>query len=393
MKGRKAGEPGSHYIRDLVAVPPEQFDEAIDVLGAGGTPVEEDELGRLLGPGSDPEVVAQILGFVRHIRVKDDPRTAADALRGRGIDASPVHAMGFLSHISYKPGTDPTPVGGGLPDVDPGSGDRIVAVVDSGISNERLPEWLTSSLRYDDPHDVETLSGGQASHGTFVSGLIRQLSPDHTVSLVKPRTVAVDELRRYPRERRHSTAPDPTTELHVAEAIVRLANRHAGARDQVEALNLSLGAYTADPDKDPLLVTLSQAIDFWRNAYKMSDCGVFAAGGNIPGSTPIWPGAYQSVRAVGAARDGDGQVVWDQNGNERPADPRPWITDVAPGCDVVGLAGQGKSLVRWSGSSFASAVAVASCVSGGRPKTKSVAWWLDEPVEYAHVRGLRHGQA
>jgi hypothetical protein len=261
-------------------------------------------------------------------------------------------------------------------------------MVDSGIVDpDLLPDWMKpENTRFEDI-DIETLDTTVTeSHGTFVAGLIRQISPAHTVSIAKAQRVPIGSFVPQPPE--HWTAPLPTTELDVLAAILRLITRHEG--EEVDALNLSLGAYTCDPANDWLLVTLAQGLDQWLEAHPESV--VFAAGGNVPGSVPIWPAAYPIVRGVGAAENGGGgQVVWDPaTQNQLQADPRWWISDVAPGSRVVNLSGQGGDhLVVWSGSSFASPIAAASYVAHKTANPAGMAyWWPDKPIDYLSTAGL-----
>jgi subtilisin family serine protease len=115
---------------------------------------------------------------------------------------------------------------------------------------------------------------------------------------------------------------------------------------------------------------------------------IFAAGGNTTSTSPIFPAAYRFVRGVGATtcdkeKDLYGkQIVW-VDGDPVGALERCWISDVAPGADLVGLSGNGDQLVRWSGSSFASAVAAASYAgdSTNRRVEQLVTWWMTNDGE------------
>jgi hypothetical protein len=74
-------------------------------------------------------------------------------------------------------------------------------------------------------------------------------------------------------------------------------------------------------------------------------------------------------------------VAWDP-GAAAPRKPvdiprRAWITDAAPGVDLIGPSGvASKPWVKWSGSSFASAVA-AACFASLRPMQvqDDLVWW------------------
>jgi hypothetical protein len=363
---------------------------SLETNGFAATRVEQDELSELMGGEVDPEVIAQMLSVVTPFNVADDPLEVALTLRGGDVEASPIHAVGFLHHIYVKPGTDATPIDGALPAVGDSDRDpaRVVAVVDSGIvGHEFLPDWMQPPNTRFDQIDIETLdSTVTESHGTFVAGLIRQISPHHTVSIARARRVSLAKFARLPNN--HLPAPLPTSELDVLAAIQRLINRHDG--EKVEALNLSLGAYTCDPADDWHLVTMAGALMRWQQAHPESV--IFAAGGNIPGSVPIWPAAYPFVRGVGAAGNGGvNQVVWDPTTqNELPADPRWWISDVAAGSRVVNLSGKDhEDLVAWSGSSFASPIAAACYVAGRSANPSNMTnWWPAKPIDYLSIAGL-----
>jgi Subtilase family len=395
-----APEPfGCHYLMNIIAVPSAQAGPARDSLDANGidaTQFNEDMLSNLM-PEIDPDLIVQMLNVVAPFEVlNNDPLSVSLTLRGDNVEGSPVHSVGFLHHIYVKPGTDASPIAGTLPPVSDSDRDpvRVVAIVDSGIVHQEfLPEWMRPDNTRFDPIDVETLDsplsqspGMTESHGTFVAALIRQISPAHTVSIARAKRVPIEEFTPLPPQ--HWPAPLPTSELDVLAAILRLINRHDG--EFVEALNLSLGAYTCDPQYDWHLVTMAEALLRWQENHPESV--IFAAGGNIPGSVPIWPAAYSFVRAVGAAgNDGTDQIVWDPVAqNPQPADPRFWISDVAPGSRVVSLSGQSEdALVEWSGSSFASPIAAALHVLGKDPNwSGNNFWWPAKPVAFLNVVGL-----
>lgn len=380
---------GCHFLEGLVAARGDQADQAAEILGTqpldiGGLyeilsdPTHEQEL--------DEEVLGHIHDLVAVFKVKD-PVESADALNAGGVRGSVIHGLGHLNHISYMPGAGHKSASvTHVPELAESSPNRIVAVVDSGVTNQ-LPPWLESGIR-SMPYDVEILAdpAKDASHGTFVAGLIRRIAPEHTISMVRPARV---DISKYSPKRAsgHKEADDMTSELHVMEAIVRLLHRHHGNLGAIEALNLSLGGVTCDKH-DPWMLVLSQAIDFWRR--HLSRCvPIFAAGGNAYDPRPVFPGAFGHVRAVAAAEEGGRQVVWDQ-GTAIDPPPRPWINDVAPGVDLVSTGGGTRDeWVSWSGSSFATAVATASYVSR-RPMEAfdGLVWWKNHQMRYTEIPGL-----
>jgi hypothetical protein len=287
------------------------------------------------------------------------------------VPASPIHSMGLATHWKFRPGTPPTPINGVL-----GSrGDAVededgtyhyVAVVDSGIVVQDSPAWLSEHVEHD-PFDLEVVSGDNASHGTFVSGIIRQIAPDHKVTLAKPRTIADPGLVTAVGEDPADPKP-PTTELQVAEAILRILSRHpiAGRSDVIDALNLSLGAYTCDPSNDSTLLALSKALTSWTDA-SYTGGSIFAAGGNEDYPEPFWPAALIGVTGVGATSLSGDEIVWVSDAAQLTADlsldRSAWVGTMAPGENIVSLQGIGRNLVAWSGSSFATAVASALAAS------------------------------
>jgi hypothetical protein len=186
-----------------------------------------------------------------------------------------------------------------------------------------------------------------------------------------------------------------STELHVAEGILRLIQNddleqeqeHALTAENVVALNLSLGAYTCKPGNDPTLITTRAALASWYAAFPFST--VFAAGGPEMPSGVFWPAGYSSypfdpnyadlMRGVGAIRDDGVEVVWTPpaNGTGAPipkaAPARSWVNNLAPGCDILGLRGGSETeVVAWSGSSFASAVSAAAYADAVTPGTPQI---------------------
>jgi hypothetical protein len=339
-------------------------------------------------PEDIEEISANIDEALGLVSTTLDPLRASIYLREQdpSIVASPIHAVGLAGHWTFKPGTDPVAMEGELPGVEDGNG-PYVAVIDSGFVPGG-PPWADGGNVLYDPFD-EDPDPGLASHGTYITGLIRQLSPGNRVSMA--RAPFVSQSRFIPR------GEDPlqvslSSELHVFQALERLITRHAESQD-VEALNMSLGTYTCNPTEDALLVTLVAALERWDT---MIGAQSFAAGGNEVYPAPFWPGALDSVRAVGAAnQSGLGQqVVW-VNNDEELAPPRYWIDDVAPGSNLVGLATPGPNtegvVVAWSGSSFASGVAAALYARGDSPvRDSGIDWWPDANADYDAVSGLSY---
>lgn len=316
--------------------------------------------------------------------VVDDPVEAAREVMDADerVTASPVHRLGFHWHAPFSATTPEREEDVAFPAQPAGDRHRVIAMVDTGVVRpEALPAWMSSSL-ISGSDDVEELHGDEVSHGTFVASLLRQVAPSHAVSIAKAGISDRDDEH----EADHP-APGPTTELHVAGAIDRLIERHKGIC-AVEALNLSMGGSTAD---DLVMVTLQQAIARWRDAFPKTP--VFAAAGNTPAAETIYPAAFRYVRGVAAA-DGYGkQIVWDRDNSAIEPPARHWVDDVGPGSEIIGLGGRSpEDSIRWSGSSFASAVASASYVNGGPVEVVAgLAYWPNRAMRYGDVPGLQHG--
>jgi subtilisin family serine protease len=270
--------------------------------------------------------------------------------------------------------------------VPPSKGATVIAVVDSGLAPEEdLPDWMRRpSVEYDRPQDTDVLTQKHpVSHGTFVTSVIRRIAPEHVVSMASARP---DPGYMTTAEDPHlPAAPQPTDELNVFGAIVRLAERHQ--RDEVAALNLSLGAHDCPQDGGVFLLSMRIALDYWRGNF--DGCEIFAAGGNSLCEEEVYPAAWDDVRAVGAADDGGRPLVW-VNGNDETDLGRNWITDWAPGHDIQGLGGQSpEHVVEWSGSSFACAVATACfAIHADREEVGGQTFWTDQNVTYGSVPNL-----
>lgn len=334
--------------------------------------------------GDDPAMLTRVTRFVDVLAV-DDPATAASAFDDDDqIRVTPVHALAFNWHQPIS-ATKPSPVEKAVsfPELPPGNRNRVIAVVDTGVVHAgAMPSWMTSSIVHGQS-DIETLEEDDASHGTFVTSLLRQIAPTHVVSMAK-----AGEYRDG--EARGSThpEPEPTTEFHVADAIHRLIERHLGRSDVVEALNLSVGGPSR---KDLGMATLESALGRWREIFPHAP--IFAGAGNSPEPDAVYPAAIPGVRGVAAADREGNQIVWDGNDEEITPNPplRSWVDDVAPGSQLIGLSGRGADeTVKWSGSSFATAVATASHTQGGPYEVDdSIAYWPDRTMQYGDVPGLR----
>ena len=169
--------------------------------------------------------------------------------------------------------------------------------------------------------------------------------------------------------------------------MARLILRHADNPGAIQALNLSLGTYTCDPETDLEMVIIRAMSALWLETFGSSD--ILAAAGNeayqsaaAPMYIPFWPAAFSSgfegrFHAVAAVDRSEQEIVWvDKEPEPVSTQGRPWVTDWAPGADLVNLSGavvddpslgEIPGLVCWSGSSFATGVASAQFALGISP--------------------------
>lgn len=382
------------YLDGFVAVEAGQGEQAEAELEGLITPVSAEAV---LG---DTPVLEQLDAIVHLFSTNgEDPLAIALALESAEIEASPLHAIGLAGHWRLKPGTDPI----SRPETEilqPTAtlGQSIIAVVDSGLMIQRLPDWMSPEhVLYDPALDTETVDDdpSKASHGTFVTSLIRQLAPESRVGFARALPVPVGSIvgnaEQLPPEVEYVS-----TELHVAEALVRLLERPEMTAENVVALNLSLGTYTCDPGEDPFMVTTLAALRLWLTSFP--DSQVFAAAGNEVSTSPFWPAGLSAfeldqaiprdrMHGVGAVNETGEEVVWEGTATTasilaKAAPVRSWATNAAPGCDLLGLRGgvdlEGATVVAWSGSSFASAVMAALTVAAVPPTS------VGPPVQYGY---------
>jgi len=207
-----------------------------------------------------------------------------------GKDAASVDHVFWTNqngHIICREGDDPEPAdrpdGPHRDDLDRGRGVRI-AVVDNGIASEALTDsWLdeitvdqadTDALRtYTskstdptvDPNSLDL----EAGHGTFVTGVIRQVAPGAEIIMIR----ALD-------------SDGVGLESQLAAGIDRAIASGA------QIINLSVGGYT-NGDAPPMVIVdaLSRVPD---------DVAVIAAAGNEGTRRPLYPAAIAGVLGVAA---------------------------------------------------------------------------------------------
>lgn len=378
---------GCHYVDGLMAIRPEERSNAIETLRRAGFEVED----------VTEEVVFDVIGdFAGELplgvlRMAADPHRGASYLAqlDRPITGAPIHGVGYEGHGGFMSGDGP---GDPVDELTGPDGCRIhgmIAVVDSGIVEENLrPDWMGPDYVDAEAIDIEIMNGQKASHGTFVSSVIRKLAPGHGVAFAAARPDTEGSLKS-----RHERPPDdpPTHELEVLGAVARLVRRFGDRPSEIAALNLSLGARRCGTN-DGFLLTLRIAVDMWRRSFGY-DAPILAAGGNSPSLEPVYPAAFPCVRAVAAAENDGDQVVWRDSVSETPLPPRSWITDIAPGVKIHGLSGaSNQETVWWSGSSFATAIATSQSVTGQSFEVDGGrTFWRARSMDYGLIPELDHG--
>lgn len=188
--------------------------------------------------------------------------------------------------------------------------------------------------RWDDEDEPDDDGAGrldyQAGHGTFISGIIRQLCPDAEVH--------------------HSgvlTSYGDGDDASVIAAIERAVRRLA-AKDCYDIVVMSFGTYGAQDEAPPL----ADAIGLLTSSV------VVASAGNDATSRRYYPAALPGVIAV-AALDSGGRAAFSNFGG--------WVDACAPGVDVVStfftnfddtdpdgsVVDRYRGWASWSGTSFA----------------------------------------
>lgn len=209
---------------------------------------------------------------------------------------------------------------------------------------DRTPEVLDA--------DGDATEDRQASHGTFVAGVVLQHAPG---VVIRPMRVL--------------SSLGFTDDVRVAGGLRALRREAAARGDHVDVLLLTEGCYTAGNECPPVLRA---------GIERFSAAVAVAAAGNQRSTRPFWPAALPSVVGV-AAVDADGQVAEYSNTGA-------WVDAAALGTDVVssyvrlrpsgmnslcGDADRSYGFATWSGTSFA-APAVAAEVALGLHRGEGV---------------------
>jgi hypothetical protein len=271
-----------------------------------GSKQDIEELAKRLGArvtGRVPGVDAYRLAF-------DDDAKSRDARRAlsRDDDIESVE-----DNVVLPPPEDLTPItasdGVGTPlsrDFSPSKDEVIVALIDSAVQAEGLPSraFLRDGLSvfgdYRPPQD--NLTHGTAMAATIIDGVARAvLERDSAASSVPLSILPVDVYG--PNQQ--------TTTFDVGRGLEMALDNHANV------VNLSLGGDTDSP--------------FMRSLIgEASGRGVlfFAAAGNMPVTTPMYPAADPGVVSVTASDVAGGIAPYANRGA--------WVDTMAPGMNVVG---------------------------------------------------------
>ncbi|MFI5906300.1 S8/S53 family peptidase [Dactylosporangium sp. NPDC051541] len=249
-------------------------------------------------------------------------------------------SIGAVGAASHKPmaGGEPRPFPGDLPRVEttPTAGEGVRV----GLVDTRAADPGTYPVPY------------RSGHALFVRGLIEAYAPKADV---------VEQPVLDPHDG-HAGSWD------TAQAIMTLAGEH-----RLDILNLSLGCFTI-AGGPPLVI--ARAIE-----RLGPDVLVIAAAGNHgeivaltdghDRGSATWPAGISSVAAIGAVDNLLGTPPWS------PA--LPWVRYAAPGVDVVstylraekvdvnGRIRKFEGKAKWSGTSFAAAIASGSIAARTRP--------------------------
>jgi hypothetical protein len=250
-------------------------------------------------------------------------QAAVASLRDAGLISAPNYVCYFASLGAIGKfgagcaGILPTSADPGSPPLDDRRGLGVrVGVIDTGLDPQAVAAgWLGGITVGDDDRD-EPGAGPDfgVGHGTFVTGLIRQLAPSS--SIVAKKALAADGLG---------------TDWTVAGALLDLAE------DGVDLVNLSLTCY---PDQGSAPAGIVAAIDTLLERHP--DTLIVAAAGNEGSATATWPGAHKSVLCVGSSA-GDRPAEYSNRG--------PWVDFSAPADGVVSTCRDGYA--AWTGTSFA----------------------------------------
>lgn len=260
----------------------------IDGMDKAGKVIPRELIVRLK-PGAKIEEWARLLGAkitgridgLNAYRLEFEDEQSADLARKQLEASSDVESVENNYSID-RPADSMAATGPNLPppvrltlNPPPENGQIIVGLIDTQVQSlgPELDKFLLKSLQ------VAGMGGADSgmSHGTSMAGTILRSLQEATGGSTSVQILPVDVYGANPN----------TSTFAVAQGIVAAAN--GGAR----IINLSLGS----AGDDGLLRSVIQ------QAYE-KNIPIFAAAGNEPVTTPVYPAAYPEVQAVTAVENG-----------------------------------------------------------------------------------------
>ncbi|MEV8504065.1 S8/S53 family peptidase [Actinoplanes sp. NPDC051475] len=275
----------------------------------------------------------------RTARPLADLRADAKRLRAQGVSANVnmIVPLGYVIKGSSYPGVTVAP----RPFATNGATAPVrVAIVDTGLTGQSRTDTWTQQVqnRGTDPLDEVPPSpridwfGG---HGTFATGIVRQLAPDCEVWVYR------------------FTGPDGLgTDEAAADMLIQAADDAAGQR---LIINASFGAPAVDGIA-PL--AMQEAVAYIHATYPKAL--IVASAGNDGQDVPHYPAAFPDVKAVGALNSDLTPAAFSNHGS--------WLHCSAVGVGIVSTFVQGllppepnigaditfgqNAWATWSGTSF-----------------------------------------
>jgi thermitase len=275
-------------------------------------------------------------------RGKSAEQLRADAERLRrqdGVTANinPIVPLGYVTKGDSYPGATVAPAAFAT---NGASAPVRVAIIDTGITAEQRSDgWDTGVIR-EGTDPVNVLAPLDridwfAGHGTFATGIVRQIAPDCDVAVY-----------------RFTTTDGLGTDEAAADTMIKAAEDAAGER---LIINASFGAPAVD-GVPPLAVqdAVNHITEHHPNVL------IVASAGNDGQDLPVYPAAFPGVVAVGAVDSNLDRASFTNHGD--------WVNCSAVGVGVVSTFVEGKlppeanlgdditfgpnSWATWSGTSF-----------------------------------------
>jgi len=228
----------------------------------------------------------------------------------------------------------------------------VIALLDTGVNVANswfhaddgflIREWNPPTPVKVVGHDPDfPYADVEASHGTFIAGLIRQYAPAAQILSLKIM--------------REDGGADETNVVEALDYLVRLG-------EPVDVVQMSFGRTVTDEDDDEdrrLLDRIKQLL------IELAGRGVqlVASAGNQSSCEPVYPAGFAAqgvaIHSVGSGTSEDFHDDFSNHGT--------WVHDWFDGSDQIGPLRDGR-WGRWSGTSFAVPVCAASLVDHVFPK-------------------------